>query len=256
MRQQSIPGTPSRHIFSFDPLGKRVSQHIKDYINARPRKFKTFVDKFNKWKECKQRRAIGLVLAHCKRHKGLFELLYFCYQWALKSNCVNDDGTDRTPEENEKLRQEVGGAPAYNRLTICLTFIQFGLGKLDVETFAHDRPFLEEVSPNHVLLFPFSPGFQTDIFNEDPETPEQVVDPRFLEEVNLFEQHGGIGTKFVQFLRSLSTLKFARMKRQSFVAFGLLKTFVAQEHIRLHKVEPIYLEIYGNILEMSIRLGC
>lgn len=84
-----------------------------------------------------------------------------------------------------------------------------------------------------MLLFSW---LQTDIFNEEAEKPEQIVDPNFLEEVNLFEQYGGLGAKFLQFLRFLSTLNFARMKRQTFTEFGLYTIFATQEHIRLHKV--------------------
>lgn len=60
-------------------------------------------------------------------------------------------------------------------------------------------------------------------------------DPNLIDEVNLKEQHGGLGKKFIQFLGFLSTLDFARIRRQSFAKFKHYVVFAQQQHVKLHK---------------------
>ncbi|KAI6175096.1 hypothetical protein M3Y97_00994400 [Aphelenchoides bicaudatus] len=183
--------------------------------------------------------------AYCERHKGLEELFFFCYMWARRSDLLADE-PQRTPAARRQLRLQPGGIPAYSCAKIALTFIQFGLDCFDnVRT--PNKPFLEETKfvglddggsevfsdPNKI--HEFLDNLESD-YNKDPKKIEEpLINSRLVNEVNLLEQHGGLGCKFLQFLRFCSSLDFAQMKRQSFVDFCLYSSFCAQQHVRLHK---------------------
>jgi hypothetical protein len=189
--------------FSFDPLSARVTHHINEFVRLNSQHLESFRKRLEiGLKSPREHAATGLLLAYCKRHKGLTELLYFCCRWALKTNLLVSD----------KNKFSDGSKPdasfaSYTRLTICLTFLQFGLDDFGgVETFS--GAFLEPT----------------------------ILGKRYDDEVNLVDQHGGLGKKFLQFLEFLSTLDFARMKRQSFVKFNYYSVFTGNDHFCLHKV--------------------
>lgn len=138
---------PAIFNYSFDPLSKRMSDHIYEYINARDQSFNRFCDRFYQNKNRSE--TVYLIRAYCERHHGLSHLLYFCYMWARLNDLLIEEPT-RTEDDLIKLENE-GCMPAYTRQTICLTFLQFGLdGFNGVRT--NYKPFLEEVRHFVVIL--------------------------------------------------------------------------------------------------------
>jgi hypothetical protein len=146
--------------FSFDPLSKRVSEHMEIFIAARPNSFNVFCTKIAK--NTKQCEAMYLIRAYCERHQGLAELLYFCYKWARQNNLLIDE-PKRSPKELEKMISE-RDFPTYTMLTICLTFLQFGLDTFDGVKTSYN-PFLVEVGVRNVFSIncPFRLKFTSEV---------------------------------------------------------------------------------------------
>ena len=213
--------------FSFDPLGDRLTEHIRGFTQH----YKLKVDQLRR-SLCNAKylpnegatQAQRQIYDFCKCHEGLIELLYFIYRWAAKYDLISPlkksvgDADDmahskrpkrvdvKQPEALERLLKSEGPVQ-YDLVQLLLTFIQFGRGEF------------------------FGTTRASSCFLENPARAAATGDI-----VNLHDQRGGLGRKFALFLEFLASLAFASISEHSFVVFSYEKTFKNGEWRRLHMV--------------------
>ncbi|KAI6178966.1 RNA-directed RNA polymerase [Aphelenchoides besseyi] len=204
--------------FSFDPLSDHITKHINGFIqhistakSDKLAKFRQHLETGRLLDEERAKMAQKKIVMFMNRHVGLDKLLYFCWRWGVKREVVKDY-RHRETERPFQFVHEDKPPVSYDIIQLLLTFIQFGLNDfIGAETL--DRAFLDE--------------------------GEGVV--------NLEEQHGGLGKKFLQFMEFMSTLRFANLRRQTFIKFGYASAFNNSEWVVLHQAaEKTYYQLCYN----------
>ncbi|KAI6196322.1 RNA-dependent RNA polymerase domain containing protein [Aphelenchoides besseyi] len=204
--------------FSFDPLSEQITRHIYGYIQSistdkanKLAKFRRLLANGKMLDEDRARMAQKNIATYMDRHVGLDKLLYFCWRWGVKREVVKDYRYHKSDRQSQSIHEDKQPV-AYDIIQLLLTFIQFGLNDfIGAETL--DRAFLDE---------------GTGV-------------------VNLEEQHGGLGKKFLQFMEFMSTLRFANLRRQTFIKFGYASAFNNSEWVVLHQAaEKTYYQLCYN----------